>query len=132
MGKFVMLENAISDFLKNQGIKNIDKSSAEYRKFCVGIHQAEIKLLPIEIRHRKNDFSYKDELPEIFPEVFDDVPKESKQPESLPTPKEKPAPTIGQVIEELIATKTRHKKWRCEFTTDLQKHKIQKQIRQGH
>ncbi|MFO7553577.1 MAG: DUF6538 domain-containing protein [Desulfobacterales bacterium] len=112
IGNFVMLEAAIIDFLKEQGIKDIDKNSMEYRRLCVAIHQAEIKLLPIEIRHRKNDFSYKHELPKIFPETFDDLPKNEKEPESSQTPKEKPsAPTLGKVIEELIATKVRHKQW---------------------
>lgn len=78
MGNLVMLENAISDFLKKQGIKNVDKNSMEYRRLCVGIHQAEIKLLPIQKRHMLNDFSYKDELPEIFPEVFDDLPRKER------------------------------------------------------
>jgi len=32
IGNFVMLENAISDFLQEQGIKEVDKNSKEYRE----------------------------------------------------------------------------------------------------
>ena len=71
MGNWEMLEDEIIKFLQSQGIKDIDKSSVEYQRLCSGIHQAEIKLLPLEKRHRLNDFSYKEELPDIFPEVFD-------------------------------------------------------------
>jgi hypothetical protein len=65
-----MLEDEIIRFLQSQGIKDIDKNSVEYQRLCAGIHQAEIRLLPIEIRHRRMDYSYREELPKIFPEVF--------------------------------------------------------------
>jgi hypothetical protein len=112
MSNFEMLEKSISNLLKNQGIKDVDKSSMEYRRLCVDIFQAEIKLLPIEIRHRKNDFSYRDELPEIFPEVVPKLPKES---EPIPTPdppKEKPSPTLREVIDEYTKRKIELNQWR--------------------
>ena len=87
MDNFEMLEKEIVRFLKNQGITDIGKNSVGYRRLCVGIHQAQIKLLPIEIKHRLNDFSYKEELPEIFPEVFDKLPKQG-EPAPMP-PEEK-------------------------------------------
>jgi hypothetical protein len=100
MGNWGMLEDTISDFLKKQGIKDVDKGSGEYRRLCAGIHQAEIKLLPIQRRHMANDFSYKDELPEIFPEVFPKLPKES---EPIPTPdppEKKPSKLLETIIDE--------------------------------
>ena len=95
-----MLENTISEFLKKQGIKDIDKSSMEYQKFCAEIFQAEIKLLPIEKRHRLNDFSYEKELPDIFPEVF--KPKRTEPvPAPVPDPpQEEPSKSLEVVIDE--------------------------------
>ena len=97
-GNYGMLENEILSFLKSQGIDDVDKNSVEYRKLCAGICQAEIKLLPIEKRHRLNDFSYEKELPDIFPEVF-----EFKKAEPVPAPdppKEEPSKPLEVVIEE--------------------------------
>ena len=68
-GDYSMLETPVAHLLKTSGI-DADKNSAEYRRLCIAIHDAEIKLLPLQQRHMIRDLSYKDELPEIFPEVF--------------------------------------------------------------
>lgn len=68
-GDYSMLETPVTHLLKKNGI-DADKNSIEYRKFCIAIHEAEIKLLPLEQRHMIRDLSYKDELPHIFPDVF--------------------------------------------------------------
>ena len=107
-----MLEDEIIRFLKSQGIEDIDKNSAEYQKLCVGIHKAQIKLLPIEIKHRLYDFSYREEPPEIFPEVFDKLPEKEREPESILTPKEKPVPTLRKVIDEYTKLKIELNKWK--------------------
>ena len=112
MGNYLMLEGEIKEFLKKQGIKDIDKNSLAYKKLCVGIHQAEIDLIPIQKRHRKNNLSYKDELPNIFPGVFDDLPREEREPEPLPIPKETPSPTLKQVIDEYTKRKIELNQWR--------------------
>jgi len=83
IGNWEVLEDEIIKFLESQGIKDIDKNAVEYQRLCAGIHQAEIKLLPIEKRHRLNDFSYKKELPEVFPEVFDELPEHGEPSEPL-------------------------------------------------
>jgi hypothetical protein len=68
-GDYSMLETPVTHLLKKNGI-DADKNSLEYRKFCIAIHEAEIKLLPLEQRHMIRDLSYKDELPQIFSGVF--------------------------------------------------------------
>ena len=68
-GDYSMLETPVTHLLKKNGIL-ADKNSLEYRKFCIAIHEAEIKLVPLEQRHMIRDLSYKDELPYIFPDVF--------------------------------------------------------------
>lgn len=68
-GDYSMLETPVTHLLKKNGIL-ADKKSPVYRKFCIAIHEAEIKLLPLEQRHMIRDLSYKDELPQIFPGVF--------------------------------------------------------------
>jgi hypothetical protein len=70
LGDFSMLEESINELLNKSGISPIAKSSLEYRKLCAEIHKAEIQLLPMEKRHMQGDFSYKKELPDVFPEVF--------------------------------------------------------------
>jgi hypothetical protein len=95
MGNWEMLEDEIIRFLQSQGMKDIDKSSVEYQRLCSGIHQSEIKLLPIEKRHRLNDFSYKEELPDIFPEVFD-----KKEPEPTPMPPEESSEPLEKVVQD--------------------------------
>jgi integrase len=110
MGNYVMLENTINNFLKSQGI-DIDKESSAYKKLCVGIHQAEINLIPIQKRHMLNDLSYKDELPDIFPEVFDRLSEERKEPVPEQLPKEKPSPTLRKAIDDYKKRQLELNKW---------------------
>ena len=76
LGNFWMLEESTDELLEKNGINHTSKSSIEYRKLCVEIHKAEIKLLPLEKRHMQGDFSYKQQLPAIFPEVFEKPPEQ--------------------------------------------------------
>ncbi|MGA8181519.1 MAG: DUF6538 domain-containing protein [Desulfobacterales bacterium] len=111
MGNWEILENEIIKFLNSQGIKDIDKSSVEYQRLCAGIHQAEIKLLSIEKRHRLNDFSYEKELPDIFPEVFPKLPKQGEPAPMPDPPKEKPSKTLEVVIDEYSKENVRADNW---------------------
>ena len=82
LGDFSMLEDSVGKFLKVNGIDEVDKASPEYRKLCIEIHKAETKLIPIQQQHLRCDFSYKGELPKIFPEVYparDDTPPKTKE-----------------------------------------------------
>ena len=67
---YSMLENKIKVILEDAGIEAIDKESIEYRKLCAEVHMAAIKLIPIEKQHLLCDFSYKENLHEIFPEIY--------------------------------------------------------------
>ncbi len=79
LGDFSMLEKSTNELLKKNGINHITKSSIEYRKLCAEIHKAAIQLLPMEKRHMHCDFSYKEELPTIFPDVFKKPPEQTSQ-----------------------------------------------------
>ncbi|MGD2098327.1 MAG: hypothetical protein PVG35_12140, partial [Desulfobacterales bacterium] len=79
LGDFSMLKNPINELLKKNGIKQTNSNSIQYRKLCVEIHKAEIQLLPMEKRHMQGDFSYRQELPAIFPEVFKKSPEQINQ-----------------------------------------------------
>jgi hypothetical protein len=70
LGDFSMLEKSIDAFLKANGIDEVNKASPEYRRLCIEIHKAETKLIPIQQKHMQCDFSYKDDLPKLFPEVY--------------------------------------------------------------
>jgi integrase len=112
LGDTRLVENEADYLIKKNKVEGIDKDSKAYKMLCGHILREQIKLISIEKRHMRGDDSYRHELPKIFPEVFSDLVKQEREPESLPTPKEKPAPTLVKVIEELIATKIKHKKWR--------------------
>jgi len=93
LGDFSMLEKSINELLKKNGINHGAKSTLEYRKLCAEIHKAEIQLLPLQKRHMQCDFSYKKELPDVFPELF------PKQPESLPEIAEQSSETLEKVLD---------------------------------
>jgi integrase len=102
-GDFSMLEKAIDAFLKASGIDQVDKTSPEYRKLCVEIHKAETKLLPIQQKHMRCDFSYKDQLPKLFPGVFatakDERAPERREEEEPRKDKRKPV-ALSHVFQE--------------------------------
>lgn len=101
LGDFSMLENSIDVFLKANGIDEVDKASPEYRKLCVQIHKAETRLIPLQQRHMKGDFTYGDQLPKLFPEVFaakDESPPERREGE--PKKDERKKVELSQVFKE--------------------------------
>jgi integrase len=93
-GNYSMLEDPIRILLKKNEVEEVDKQSPAYRKLCIEIHKAETRLLPIQQQHMQCDFSYKDQLPKLFPEVFatkdqnPPTPPSSPQDGQLPTPRE--------------------------------------------
>lgn len=102
LGDYSMLEGSIDTFLKENGITEVDKTSPEYRKLCIEIHKAEHKLIPIQQKHMQLDFSYTDQLPKLFPEVFkakNDPPPAPAGDQPSPGKKQKSA-TVGKVFKE--------------------------------
>ena len=96
LGDYSMLETTVDQLLKENGIE-ADKDSLEYRKFCIAIHDAQIKLLPLEQKHMMRDLSYKDELPELFPDVF------PKLNETSYTTNDQSGELLSKVIEKHVA-----------------------------
>jgi hypothetical protein len=92
-GDFKMLEKPIGELLIKNGINDVDKDSLEYRKLCAEIHKAQIQLMPMQKRHMQCDFSYKRELPDIFPEVF------PKSVISLPDTDEQTSESLQKVLD---------------------------------
>jgi integrase len=102
LGDFSMLENAIETFLKENGVDEVDKQSPAYRRLCIEVHKAETQLIPIQQQHMRCDFSYKDQLPKIFPDVFgrrEEAPPPPDRREDRP-PKQPPVFKLSQVFEE--------------------------------
>jgi integrase len=100
LGDFSMLEETINGLLTNNGINPFDKSSLEYRKLCAEIHKAEIQLIPLEIRHMQCDFSYKKQLPDIFPDLFKKTPGKIGQ--TTASIAQNPAEEAGHLLSEVI------------------------------
>ena len=93
-GDYSMLEGSIDTLLNENGIEVSDKASPEYRKLCVEVHKAETQLLPLQQQHMQCDFSYKDQLPKIFPDVF--AYKDESPSIPPPAPPDKLPPTPGE------------------------------------
>jgi integrase len=83
LGDFSMLEESIENMLQDNSLLDIEKDSQEYRKLCAEIHKAQIQLMPMQQKHLMCDFSYKEDLPKQFPDVFpkpvDDAPGVKEQ-----------------------------------------------------
>ncbi|MGD8269281.1 MAG: hypothetical protein PVH69_03840, partial [Desulfobacterales bacterium] len=94
---FSMLKDSIHGLLKQNGIDDPDTGSPEYRKLCAEIHKAEIQLMPLQKRHRLCDFSYKKDLPDVFPESF--VQAKEHSPVQTPATDEKASESLKYVVD---------------------------------
>jgi hypothetical protein len=105
LGNFKPVERSIKRLLKQSGINKIDKNSLEYRKLCAKVLQAQIQLIPMEKKHMLSDFSYKQELSTIFPEVFGPSQNqiENKSDPSLQNEIEKDSDLLSDVIRHYVA-----------------------------
>ena len=105
LGNFKPVERSIKSLLKKSGINKIDKKSLEYRKLGAKVLQAQIQLIPMEKKHMLSDFSYKQELPTIFPEVFGPSQNqiENKSDPSLQNEIEKDSDLLSYVIRHYVA-----------------------------
>ena len=101
-GNYQMLERSIQGLLKENGIEEVDKESPAYRRLAVAIHQAEAQLIPLQQQHLQCDFSYRERLPQIFPDVFrkKGEPPPSPTPSPLPAPSPEPGIKVSQVFDE--------------------------------
>ena len=93
-GDYSMLEGSIDTLLNENGFEVSDKASPLYRKLCVEVHKAETQLLPLQRQHMQCDFSYKDQLPKLFPDVF--AYKDESPSIPPPAPPDKQPPTPGE------------------------------------
>lgn len=66
---FSMFDDIVNELLKESGIDNVDTNSVVYKKLCIEMHKVGMKLIPLEKKHLLGDYSYKQELPDIFPEA---------------------------------------------------------------
>jgi integrase len=71
MGDYGPVEGKVADLLEKNGIDPIDKETVPYIKLCREMYRADIGLLEVEKRHLKGDFSYQNELPDIFPDFLE-------------------------------------------------------------
>jgi integrase len=110
LGDFSMLELPIGELLKENKISKIDKSTLGYGKLCAEIYKAEIQLMPMHKQHMLCDFSYKKELPEIFPELF---PKSKKR---LPDIDERKSEAVQQILDAYWKENSPH--WKPRTKTE--------------
>ncbi len=93
-GDFRMLEQPMGDLLRENGVDEVDKESSAYRRLAVAIHQAETQLNLIQQQHLQCDFSYRERLPQIFPDAF------GRKEEIPPSPPPGPVNKLSQVFNE--------------------------------
>ena len=70
MGDYSSVDNIVAGLLGNNGIEGVEKDSAGYIMLCRGIMQSQLKLVPIEKKHMLGDYSYQQELADIFEGQF--------------------------------------------------------------
>ncbi len=70
MGDYSSVDNIVAGLLGNNGIEGVEKDSAAYIMLCRGIMQSQLKLVPIEKKHMLGDYSYQEELADIFERQF--------------------------------------------------------------
>lgn len=100
----------------------MDKTSPGYRKLCIEIHKAEHKLIPIQQKHMQLDFSYKDQLPKLFPEVFKpkiDLPPVPAEDDQTPPKKKQKSATVGKVLKEYW--EEREPTWKPRSKTEIRR-----------
>jgi len=108
---FSMLEKPTAELLKKNGISDINKDSTEYRKLCAEVYKAEIQLMPMHKKHMLCDFSYKKDLPETFPDLFEKPPEPKGESNRLEGPNsvEKEGPLLSEVIRHYVAENEKSK-----------------------
>jgi len=114
LGDFSMLKDSIHDLLKKNGIVDPDTSSPEYRKLSAEIHKAEIQLIPLQKKHKLCDFSYKKDLPDVFPESF--VQAKEHPTVKIPATDEKTSESLKDVVDALW--KERESNWKKRTTVE--------------
>jgi integrase len=112
LGDTSIVENEVDKLIRENKIESVEKDSKTFKMLCSSILREQIKLISIEKRHMLGDDSYINDLPNIFPEVFDDFPRKERILESLPTAKEMPSPTLAEVINEYTKRKIELNHWR--------------------
>jgi integrase len=105
-GDLNVIEDMVDILVDKNEIHGVDKSSLEYRKLCAEILKAEIQLMPLHKQHMQCDFSYKDKLPGIFPEVY---PQVNKAIAEIETSQSEP---LTKVIEEFRKEKIQTRSWK--------------------
>jgi len=109
-GDFSTLEQITDNLLEKNGIDEIDKSCSQYRKLCAEIHKAEIQQMPMHKQHMLCDFSYKNELPAVFPDLFEKPQDHINQimPSTGQNTVEKDGYLLSEVIQHYVAEKEKN------------------------
>lgn len=70
-GDFTAAEDEADAIIDSNGVTSIEKHAPEYRRLCAKILEVDIRLWPILKKARLLDFSYRDDIPKLFPEIND-------------------------------------------------------------
>jgi hypothetical protein len=69
-GSLKELSEEIIKFLQVNGVDTVDTDSKEFKKLATKLCDANIQILPLEADRLQGGFSYKHDMPKLFPEVF--------------------------------------------------------------
>ena len=101
MGDYSSVEHIVAGLLGDNGIEGVEKDSAAYIMLCRGILQSQLKLVPIEKRHMLGDYSYQQELADIFEGQFKNGSPTNDQSGTL----------LSKVIDDYFAENKRAGNW---------------------
>jgi hypothetical protein len=93
-GDCSMVEDKAFELLESHGCKKIKKDSVHFKRLCRELLKTVIQLVSIEKRHLQGDFSYLNELPNLFPVVF------SKERSSVAIDDNKKSEPLAQIIQD--------------------------------
>ena len=89
-----MVADTAFELLESHGCKDIKIDSIHFKRLCRELLKTVIQLVSIEKRHLQGDFSYLNELPNLFPVVF------SKESSSVAIDDNKTSEPLSQVIQD--------------------------------
>jgi len=70
MGDYSSSTDKVVGMLEKNGVDQTEKDSVPYIKLCRELLKADLKLLDVEKRRLTGDYSYQNELSDLFPAVF--------------------------------------------------------------
>jgi len=78
-GDFSWFEGMANKLINNTGTNSIKKGTQEYTKLCGKLLEVDIRAWPLRKKAWQSDFSFREDIPKVFPEIAETIPVTSAQ-----------------------------------------------------